>query len=1053
MNQASSRAGTSRTRSLHPLVAVALVASAVFAAESGAGARPASAAADTPGGGGQAHAAATLFDDLGEDGELAADIAALGGDLFARTECAPRRFCPDEPLSRWTAAVWLVRVLDGADPPPAVRFDDVDGGVWWAPHVERLAVRGVTVGCVSRPALYCPDDPTTRGQAATFLVRAFDLPAAGPAGFADTAGTTHAAGIDALGAAGVVDACAADPLRYCPNEPVTRGQFVSFLAAAAELDVARPVTEPVPAPAPAGDLAQIDVGLNHACALYADGLVDCWGEDANGQVSDWGRWRHGSQRFASVSAGSFLTCGVRADASVACWGYPERENGSHAERDNRDWAAWTADPDPAYEGWVNTPPSTVRFRPESLSVGNYHACAIETSGVLSCWGKAGDARLVVPTEPDGSAITDWTLVEAGFANACGIRSGGAVVCFGRTTYDRSAGPSGTGPFIDVTMGVFNGCALDAGGAVECWGGTGIAVLDPLKSPPSGVAFTAIEMATTDEVYYACGLDTGGAIHCWGASGPEQLDPLPGTWAKLSVGGHNACAFDAAGGLGCWGKDDGGLFSPPEGEFKQTDGGSDFSCAIRSDDTVVCWGGAGLYGQIHPAEVPAGEFKQVAVGDLHACAIRSDDTVACWGWLYRETAAGPVLRHPAATAPNGRFAALSAGTDLTCGIKPDGTLQCWGASTHGRDTVPAGTFTHVAVGHSHVCAIDGDRRVECWGEARFFDREGDGEPDDIDGKGNHTSTIPPSGDHRYVALSAGEAHTCAIRVDKRAVCWGSTADGRNDVPGSVDDPQGFGAIDYRALATGGPTNCAIRDVNGSLSCWNHEKRQYFPDGPTLAMTGFKALGAGTAHMCAIDSGDGLVCWGGGAVAPVPARFPKPGFEDLSEAGPHADDITGLGRDVLARTECAPRRFCPDEPLSRWTAAVWLVRVLDGADPPPAVRFADVDGGVWWAPHVERLAVLGVTVGCRAVPALYCPDGPLTRGQAATFLVRAFDLPAADPAGFSDTVGSVHAATIDALHAVGVADPCGTDPLRFCPGEPVTRAQFATLLNRTRGNQAG
>ena len=152
-----------------------------------------------------------------------------------------------------------------------------------------------------------------------------------------------------------------------------------------------------------------------------------------------------------------------------CWGYPEREDGSRSEADHRDWATWAANPDASYTGWVGTPPASVKFKPESLSVANYHACAIQTSGVLSCWGKAGSARLVVPTDQNGNAISDWILVEAGFANACGIRQGGSVVCFGRTSYERSDGPSGSGPFVDVTLGVYNGCALAQDGSVECWG--------------------------------------------------------------------------------------------------------------------------------------------------------------------------------------------------------------------------------------------------------------------------------------------------------------------------------------------------------------------------------------------------------------------------------------------------------------------------------------------------------------------------------------------------------------------------------------------------------
>ena len=67
---------------------------------------------------------------------------------------------------------------------------------------------------------------------ATFLVRAFDLAAAEPAGFADTAGNTHETNIDALAAARVTAGCKTDPLRYCPDRSVTRSQMATFLARA-----------------------------------------------------------------------------------------------------------------------------------------------------------------------------------------------------------------------------------------------------------------------------------------------------------------------------------------------------------------------------------------------------------------------------------------------------------------------------------------------------------------------------------------------------------------------------------------------------------------------------------------------------------------------------------------------------------------------------------------------------------------------------------------------------------------------------------------------------
>ena len=175
---------------------------------------------------------------------------------------------------------------------------------------------------------------------------------------------------------------------------------------------------------------------------------------------------------------------------------------------------------------------------------------------------------------------------------------------------------------------------------------------------------------------------------------------------------------------------------------------------------------------------------------------------------------------------------------------------------------------------------------------------------------------------------------------------------------------------------------------------------------------------------------------------------------SGAGVHADAVRELGESgVLEGTECDTGDWCWGEPVSREVLAVWLVRVVDGGDsrlPAGGSRFEDVAADDRWAGHIERLAELGVTRGCSREPLRFCGDDAVTRGQMASFLVRAFDLGEASPAGFGDIAGDAHESGIDALYAAGVTVGCSADPLLFCPGHDTTRAQMASFLNRARQN---
>ena len=139
-------------------------------------------------------------------------------------------FCPDDPVTRGQMAAFLVRALDlrttGTD-----FFGDDDRSVFEA-DINRLANADVTRGC-NPPTNdeFCPDEPVTRGQMASFLARALDLPAEGPFDlFGDDNSSVHESDINRLAEAEITRGCnPPDNDRFCPDDPVTRGQMAAFL--------------------------------------------------------------------------------------------------------------------------------------------------------------------------------------------------------------------------------------------------------------------------------------------------------------------------------------------------------------------------------------------------------------------------------------------------------------------------------------------------------------------------------------------------------------------------------------------------------------------------------------------------------------------------------------------------------------------------------------------------------------------------------------------------------------------------------------------------------
>lgn len=138
------------------------------------------------------------------------------------------RFCPQDPVTRGQMATFLARAndLEASEPPP---FPDVDEDHTHAEGIAAVAEAGITEGF--EDGTFRPAANVTRAQMATFLTRAFDLDGGGTSsGFDDVSGSVHEEGINAVASNGITDGCTED--RYCPGHAVTRAQMAAFLARA-----------------------------------------------------------------------------------------------------------------------------------------------------------------------------------------------------------------------------------------------------------------------------------------------------------------------------------------------------------------------------------------------------------------------------------------------------------------------------------------------------------------------------------------------------------------------------------------------------------------------------------------------------------------------------------------------------------------------------------------------------------------------------------------------------------------------------------------------------
>ena len=821
----------------------------------------------------------------------------------------------------------------------------------------------------------------------------------------------------------------------------------------------------------------ISAGSEHTCALLSGGSVKCWGANYDGQLgngtTEWSETPvtvSGITTATAISAGSAnYTCAILAAGSVKCWG--ANDNGQLGD------GTTTGRLTPVTVSGITTA--------TAISAGSLHTCALLSGGSVKCWGANDDGQLGDGTTTSRltpvivSGVTTATAISAGGRHTCARLSGGAVKCWGANgsgqlgngTSDYEPHPtpvtvSGITTATAISAGFFDyTCAILAGGSARCWGANDDGQLGDgtTTSRLTPVTVSGITTATAISAggRHTCARLSSGAVECWGANRSGQLgDGTTGyTTTPVAVSGITTASAISA--------------------------GVGHTCAILSGGTVRCWGynGSGELGDGTTTDRPtpvtvSGITTAIAIAtdDLYTCALLSGGSVRCWGTNWSgQLGNGTTDWSPTPVTVSGMTTAtaITAGFAHTCAILSGGAVKCWGYNGSGQlgdgtttdrltPVTVSGitTATAISAGSEHTCAILSGGAVKCWGANRSG-QLGNGTSDE----NPHPTPVTVSGTATATAISAGSEHTCAILSGGAVKCWGANRSGQLGNGTSDFEPHPTpvtvsGITTATAISAGSEHTCAILS-GGAARCWGNNSVGQLGNGtsaeqphPTpVAVSGITTattISAGSGHTCAILTGGAARCWGwkgsgqlgdgttNYSTTPVAVVFPKTPFADISSSQFKAD-IEWLYESGIT-TGCTVNLFCPEDSVTRGQMAAFLDRAL--SLPPTTKDFFTDDESSMFEASINRLAAARITTGCTATT--FCPSATVRRDQMASFLARAFALPATATDFFTDDAGSIHEVNINRLAASGITTGCTATT--YCPSDEVTRGQMAAFLHR-------
>jgi hypothetical protein len=186
-----------------------------------------------------------------------------------------------------------------------------------------------------------------------------------------------------------------------------------------------------------------------------------------------------------------------------------------------------------------------------------------------------------------------------------------------------------------------------------------------------------------------------------------------------------------------------------------------------------------------------------------------------------------------------------------------------------------------------------------------------------------------------------------------------------------------------------------------------------------------------------------------------------FLDVPQSHLYYREIEALYRaGYTAGCNTTPLMYCPEQTMNRAESSVFVERGIHNASYSPGTPasqvFADLPLDSWAAKWVNGLWEDHYTAGCGTNPLIYCPWQGHTRAEGCVFYMRMLngaDYQPPQPAQqtFADVpLDAWYAKWVEAGYRANLLQPCATTPaLRFCPNDPLTRAQAAYMMVQAKG----